>query len=222
MMNFNRTTYINIFFFLVIGIFFYGCAGETNYLVNLSFVKNAIINYHESGQFDEDVSEAVEKAKKEFDKITPSENSVVIFDVDATALSDYSFNKEWDFGYIAKDYDAWIDSANATAVPGVLNFYNYLIGRGFKIIFITGRKDFQYDVTIKNLKDVGFTKFDTLIVKDKSIYESIASIYKPEKRAQLVAKGYKIEGTLGDQWSDLDGPYHGIQVKIPNYQYFMK
>ena len=221
-MDSQKKKYFKIFSIIFFAISFSACSTEQKYLVNLTFVKDAIINYHESGRYDKDVTEAIEKAKKEFDKITPSKNSVVIFDVDATALSDYKFNKEWDFGYIAKDYDTWIDSANATAVPGVLDFYNYLINRGFKIIFITGRKDFQYDVTIKNLKAVGFTTFDTLIVKDKNNYETIASIYKPKKREQLVAKGYKIEGTLGDQWSDLNGPYHGIQIKIPNYQYFMK
>ncbi len=221
-MDSQKNKYLTIFSLILFAISFSACSSEQNYLVNLTFVKDAIINYHESGRFDKDVTEAIEKAKKEFDKITPAKNSVVIFDVDATALSDYKFNKEWDFGYIAKDYDTWIDSANAKAVPGILDFYNYLIDRGFKIIFITGRKDFQYGATMKNLKEVGFTKFDTLIVKDKARYETNAAIYKPEMRAQLIARGYKIEGTLGDQWSDLKGPNHGIQIKIPNYQYFIK
>lgn len=208
--------------FLFIGLILCSCASGPNYLVNLSFVKEAIVNYHESGSYDKDVNKAFEKAKNEFDKITPAKNSVVVFDVDATALSDYYFDKKQDFGYIPNDYDMWIDSANAPAVPGVLDFYNYLVNRGFKIIFITGRKNFQYDVTIKNLKAVGYTKFDTLIVKNNATNGVNASIYKPKIRTQLVAKGYKIEGTVGDQWSDLDGAYHGIQVKIPNYQYFLK
>ena len=221
-MDLQKNKYLKIFSLILFAISFSACSSEQNYLVNLSFVKDAIINYHESGRFDKDVTEAIEKTKKEFDKITPAKNSVVIFDVDATSLSDYTFDKNWDFGYIEKDYNMWIDSANAKAVPGVLDFYNYLIDRGFKIIFITGRKDFQYGATMKNLKEVGFTKFDTLIVKDKAHYETIAAIYKPEMRAQLVAHGYKIEGTLGDQWSDLKGPNHGIQIKIPNYQYLIK
>ena len=207
---------------ILIFILYGGCASEQNYLVNLSFVKEAIINYHESGEYDRDVNKAIEIAKKEFSKIAPAKNSAVVFDVDATALSDYKFNKEWDFGYIPKDYDTWIDSANAPAVPGVLDFYKYLIGRGFKIIFLTGRKDYQYYATMENLIKVGYEKFDTLIVKDKNYYDSLAVKYKSEKRTELTAKGYNIVGAIGDQWSDLEGPYHGIQVKIPDYQYYIE
>ena len=221
-MNSKRNKYLKVLSIIFFAISFSACTTEQKYLINLTFVKNAIIKYHESGKFDKDVSEITKKAKKEFDKITPTKNSVVIFDVDATALSDYSFNKDWDFGYIPKYYDMWIDSANAKTVPGILALYNYLINRGFKVIFITGRKDYQYDATFKNLKTAGFTQFDTLIVKDKNSYDTPAIKYKSGKRTELTVKGYEIVGTVGDQWSDLEGPYHGIQVKIPDYQYFIE
>ena len=43
--------------------------------------------------------------------------------------------------------------------------------------------------------------------------------FKSAKRVELIELGYEIIGTVGDQWSDLEGPHHGIQVKIPNYLY---
>jgi acid phosphatase len=202
-------------------LYFLGCASEPAYLENLTFVKDALINYHENGEFDTDTQAAVKKAIEELDKITPGEKSVVVFDVDETALSNYPFNKEQDFGYVEKYFDMWIDSAKAQPVTEVLNLYKYLIKRNFRVIFVTGRKTYQYDATFKNLISAGFTLFDTLIVKDKKYFGKTALKYKADKRMELVSKGYKIVGTVGDQWSDLEGSYTGIKIKIPNYQYYI-
>ncbi len=199
-----------------------GCSSEPAYLVNLSFVKDAVIKYHESGEFHRDAEKAVNEAIAQFDKITPSEKSVVIFDVDETALSNFEFNKEWDFGYVAKYFDMWVDSAKAPPVTEVLQLYNYLIDKNFRVIFLTARKENQYNATYSNLMNAGFTKFDTLIVKDKKYSGISAEIFKSDKRTMLSEKGYIIEGTVGDQWSDLNGGYHGIQVKIPDYQYYIR
>lgn len=218
-------TRLNIFLltlFISASLVLYGCSSGQTYLVNLDFVKDAIIDYHADGGFDKDTEDAVKEAINKFQDITPGEKTAVVFDVDEAALSNYQFIKDWDFGYIPKDFDAWIDSAKAPAIPQVLNLYNYLIGRNFKIVFITGRKDFQYEATRKNLLETGYTVFDTIIVKDKKYHGMTILKFKSEKREELVRRGYTIAGTVGDQWSDLEGPYHGIQVKIPNYQYFIK
>ena len=221
-MDFQINKYLKIFSIIFIAISFSACSTEQKYLVNLTFVKDAVINYQENGGFHRDATEAVENAKREFDKITPGKKTAVIFDVDETSISNYQFDKEWDFGYVQKYWDMWVDSAKAPAVPEVFDLYKYLLNRGFRIIFLTGRKDYQYYATMENLIKVGYEKFDTLIVRDKNYYDSLAINYKAEKRMELIAKGYKIVGTIGDQWSDLEGPYHGIQVKIPDYQYYIE
>lgn len=217
-----KNKYLKIFSIIFVAISLSACSTEQKYLVNLTFVKHAIMNYHDSGKYDKDVSEVIKKAEKEFDEITPAKNSAVVFDVDETVLSNYKFEKENDFGYVEKYWNMWVDSAKAPAITGVQGLYNYLVKRRFKIIFLTGRKDFQYEVTRKNLIDAGYTKFDTLIVRQKKYYSMTALEYKSDERTQLVKAGYKIDGTVGDQWSDLNGPYHGVQVKIPDYQYFIE
>ena len=80
----------------------------------------------------------------------------------------------------------------------------------------------MYNSTYQNLVDQGYTRFDTLIVRSSNEYKTTALTYKSQKRTELVKKGYNIVGDIGDQLSDLEGPYHGIQVKIPNYQYIIK
>ncbi|KAK8970220.1 hypothetical protein KSP40_PGU012163 [Platanthera guangdongensis] len=47
-----------------------------------------------------------------------------------------------------------------------------------------------------------------------------ARAYKSEKRAKLIAEGYRIHGSSGDQWSDLMGePMANRSFKVPNPMY---
>ena len=44
-----------------------------------------------------------------------------------------------------------------------------------------------------------------------------ALVYKSKKRTELNAKGYHIYTSIGDQWSDITGPYVGNRTfKVPN------
>jgi acid phosphatase len=197
-----------------------GCSGSSG-LINLGIAKDEVINYHNSGRYEMDIRDAVDKAIEKFDAVEPAQKAAVVFDVDETAITSYDFYKKWDFAYVPRYFDMWVDSAKAPAIPSVLDLYNYLLKRKFKVIFITGRKNFQYESTFKNLVSSGYSGFDTLITKGAEYAGQTAEKFKSEKRSELVENGYTIEGTVGDQWSDLKGPYHGIQVKIPNYMYII-
>jgi len=206
---------IKIFFFFVAPLFF-SCSRTVQHL---SDAKEEIISYYESGGLDKEIEEVVSKASSQFETVKVNNSAVVIFDVDDTALSYYELDKSISFGYAPELWDRWVEEKTVPAVRQVKNFYDFVIDKGFNVIFISGRKDYHYDGTIRNLLSVGYTQFDTLIVRGKVEYELDAIDYKSSKRKDLTAKGYKIVGTVGDQWSDLEGPYHGIQVKIPNYIY---
>ncbi len=197
------------------------CAPEAVHLINIGIAKDEVINYHNNGEYEKDTRKAIEEAIEKFNGIDPVQNAVVIFDIDETAISSYGFYRKWDFGYVPKYFDMWVDSAKGPAVPAVLDLYNYLLKKNFKIIFITGRKEYQYEPTIKNLIGAGYEHFDSLIVKGEEYSGQTAEKFKSEKRTELTKKGYIIAGTVGDQLSDLSGPYHGIQVKIPNYMYII-
>ncbi len=207
--------------FIIIPLLNWNCSPGSVSLINLGIAKDEVINYHNSGKYEIDTQEAVDEAIENFNSVTPGQNSAVVFDVDETALASYDFYKKWDFGYVPKYFDMWIDSAKAPAIPAVLDLYNYLLKRNFKIIFVTGRKEYQYEPTFKNLISAGYTQFDTLIIKGAEYAGQTAEKFKSDKRSELAEKGYIIAGTVGDQWSDLHGPHHGIQVKIPNYMYII-
>src|SRR5574338_190317 len=209
------------FFLIFIATFtFVSCS--SNQIINLRTAKDIVIDYYESGKYDEELTEVVNDAKKKFDKVEVESNSAVIFDVDETALNNYGLAKMMDFGYVYDLNKKWNEELKATAFKPVKDLYDYLLNKGFKIVFLTGRNSNEYDVTYKNLIKEGYTEFDTLITQNKEDQTLKSQEFKTKIRTELTHKGYQIVGTVGDQWTDLNGPYSGIQIKLPNYLYEVK
>jgi len=195
------------------------CASEKP--VNVTVARNEVKEYYESGKYDEELDEVIKNAREQFQEVEIKENSVVIFDVDETVLNNYGLAELMGFGYVYEMNKKWNAELKAPAIPQVKELYDFLIEKGAGIVFLTGRNIPEYEVTYKNLKQEGYTVFDTLITQREHEYELSAQEFKSSKRKELIEKGYEIIGTVGDQWSDLNGEYHGIQVKIPNYLYLI-
>lgn len=195
---------------------------SSNEIVNLRTAKDIVKNYYESGKYDEELNKVIQDAKRKFANVKVSDNSVVIFDVDETALNNYGLAKMMDFGYVYDLNKKWNEELKAPAFEPTKDLYNSLLNKGFKIIFLTARNSNEYDVTYKNLLQAGYTVFDTLITQSKADQKLKSEEFKSKVRTELTNKGYEIVGTVGDQWTDLNGPYSGIQIKVPNYLYEIK
>lgn len=130
--------------------------------------------------------------------------------------------KALDYGNENKMWDEWTYAAKAKAIPQTKKLYDYLVSKGVKILFITGRNVKYYDATRKNLIDEGYTKIDTLIFRGENELKMTAVQYKSHYREELTKKGLKIIANIGDQWSDSEGGYSGLVIKLPNYLYFTK
>jgi len=209
----NSRIILAIVFFVTVS----GCVHH--HPLNLTIAKERVEKYHSCGQYDKDLDNVVHCALKHFKNISPCNNATVVFDIDDTILSGYCNEKSISFGYIPKLSHEWILRADAPAIQQTKHLYDYLVGRGFHIIFLTGRKHDEYDATIKNLNAQGFTHFDKLIVREQYEQNLTAKAYKSARRKQLTKEGYRIVGDVGDQWSDLEGGYSGYKIKIPNYRY---
>lgn len=190
--------------------------------LNLTDARSEVIEFYESGKYDEELNEVIKNAREQLQEVELKENFVVIFDVDETALSNYELAERMGFGYVYEMNKEWNAEMKAPAIPQVKELYNFMIEKGAGIIFLTGRNIPEYEVTYKNLKLQGYDVFDTLITQREYEYELTAQEFKSSKRKELTEEGYEIIGTVGDQWSDLNGEYHGIQVKIPNYLYLIE
>lgn len=188
-------------------------------LINLRLAKDRVKDYYESGKYDEDLEEIYSKAKSQIEKIKIKNNSTAIFDVDDTALSNYQISKRLDFGFDYQIVQNWVMSAKLPAIKQTLDFYNYLKSKGIKLIFLTGRQTEEYDATYKNLVELGYRDFDTIIVRNELERKIGAAEFKSKKRKELTEKGYEIIICVGDQWTDFEGDYTGIKIKLPNYLY---
>ena len=81
---------ITFYTFTYISLLLLSCTEEKP--VNLSVSREEVKEYYESGKFDEELDEVIDEAKSEFDKVDIKNNSVVIFDVDETALDNYGLS----------------------------------------------------------------------------------------------------------------------------------
>lgn len=179
-------------------------------------------NYYESGEFDKECSIAIEEGKKKIETLNLKNKPTVVFDIDETALSNYEHTKEIGFGFVFKLWDEWLEKADAKAIPETKKFYDWLIEKNIHIVFISGRDEETYLATLKNLKDQGYSKFDTLIVRTSLTKKIPAAEWKAIERAKLVENGFDIIACIGDQWSDMVGGNTGIKIKLPNYLYIIE
>lgn len=162
----------------------------------------------------EKIDSVISKALYYFKSIQPTDTSVILFDVDNTAL--YMGN--------------WAQAAMSLhrqmpAIAEVLDLYHELVNLGFKIVFVTARP-FPFAVqTRRNLIDVGYTKFEQLLTRalddkhssSREMYMSISK-FKRRKWQQLLQEGYVIVGSVGNNETDF-GPETGYAVRLPNYPF---
>ncbi len=93
-------------------------------------------------------------------------------------------------------WDEWCNLAQAKAVPGAVEFLIHARKFGVSVFYITNRRDHLKEVTMKNLRDLGFPQ-----VEEKNMYFRTTESSK-EGRRQEVAKIYHISMFIGDNLAD--------------------
>lgn len=211
-------------FILLYVLIIYGCS-TTKEPINLFYAKQEVREYFDdSTRYWKEVQRVCNEAKKYVEKnLDKSKNNIAIFDIDETSLNNLEYIKAFDFGYSQETWEAWVDSAKATAIQPVLELFIFLKQKGVKVFFITGRHESKYikdpDPTVKNLIDVGFKNFDGIFFKPRTP-KMKTSEFKSQVRKKLVEEnGYHILINIGDQYSDFRGEYPGKTFKLPNPAY---
>jgi hypothetical protein len=163
------------------------------------------------------------------------EKLAIVMDIDETTLSNYCEMRREEFGYISSLYRPWEVSPDAAvAIPGALRLFNEAREAGVAVFFITGRMGkpdprVQYigvgdetAATARNLKAAGFHGYAGLRLRNGDENHMPTIAYKSQERRLIVADGYRIVLSIGDQWSDLLGePQADVSVKLPNPFYFL-
>ena len=152
-----------------------------------------------------------------------SEKLALVLDIDETTLSNWSEMDAANFEYKSKEFNAWLESAQAPAIPGTLRLYQVARELGVAVFFITGRPETQRAATETNLRMRGFEGWQGLILRSSEEKGMTALAYKSAERAKIKAAGYRMVLNVGDQWSDLRGaPEAEYSVKYPDPYYFIK
>lgn len=150
------------------------------------------------------------------------EKPALVLDIDETALSNYPEMAAEDFGFIEKDWDTWVVSAKAKAIPGTLKLEQKAEALGVAVFFITGRRYDQREATEQNLREAGYAGWAGLTLRSKDELREATIEYKSAARERIVQAGYSIILNVGDQWSDLKGaPQAEYSVKLPNPYYYI-
>jgi len=197
---------------------------------NLGRLKTHLRAYHDCtckcGCYTKDLDIQADRAmaflRRRAARRSPNEKLALVLDIDETALSNWPELLNADFAFAKKDFDAWTDSAQASAIPGTLRVVKEARSLGVSVFFITGRPEPQRDATERNLRAQGYESWQQLFLRQPDQGSQPTIAYKSAARAKIVAQGYKIVLSAGDQWSDLKGtPEAEFSVKYPNPFYYI-
>ncbi len=224
-MQFNKQCF-SIFGILL--LFSTSLLAAANTPPNLDKIKQELIQYHDSGQYNSDIH-AITKKAMQYVKYRVSKNKVsnnpkklaAIFDIDETSLSNYPAMVKMGFGGKTKAIVNAEDLANDRPIGSVLRLYNYARKNGVTVFFVTGRKSYQRQATIKNLRLAGYKGWKALFMKRNDYDQDSVIPYKSSVRERITKMGYDIILNIGDQWSDLKGRYSDKKYKLPDPYYYI-
>lgn len=203
----------------------------SEHIPNLDKLKEELKQYHACtcacGCYAKDLDLQADRAiaflRARAARTKPGEKPALVLDIDETTLSNYEEMEKAGFAYDAKVFNAWVDSAQAPAIPGTLRLFNEAKRLGVSIFFLTGRGEAQRAVTERNLHTAGFVGWQGLILRSPGQQKLTAELYKSGQREDIVAQGYRIVLNVGDQWSDLrSAPEAEYSVKYPDPYYFLR
>lgn len=122
----------------------------------------------------------------------------VILDADETIVDNSAYqatNILENKTYSSESWKAWVDKAQATAIPGALEFLNFAAKNNVEIFIVTNRKENEVESSFKNFKKLKFP------IKLENIFARGKSSSKEERRTSIAQK-YEIVLMLGDNMAD--------------------
>jgi hypothetical protein len=147
----------------------------------------------------------------------PMHKLAVVFDIDETSLSNYSFLAA--SGFSSAGLVPAAVSGTSPAIQPTLALYRDAESHGVAVFFITGRPSQIQSITENNLKSQGYNQgWNGISFKPSSMG---TEAFKSGERAKIEQQGFDIAVNIGDQESDLDGGHADHDFKLPNPFYFI-
>lgn len=195
---------------------------------NLSFIKKQLIQYYESGEYEQDIQAVTDKAEHYLAQRVAQNNSAkqpeklaIVFDIDETMLSSFTLMKRLSFGLVNDDILRDQPDETDRPIRPVLALYHRALHDHVAVFIVTGRHVFLKDKTIQHLKAAGFTYWNTIYFKPNNFKAKTNAVYKSAVRKHIDDEGYRIIINIGDQDSDLKGNFAEKAYKLPNPFYYI-
>ena len=191
---------------------------------NLSDIKQQLVDYVRSGQYDREIVDVVKAAHDWVETRTASPKSgeklAAIFDIDETSLSGLSEMAQCDF-CSPSARSSIFPPGRLTAIKPVLDLYNFAKSKGVAMFFLTGRYETGREIATSNLTAAGYAGWTDILFRPNANSQT-AALMKAGVRKTVEQKGYKIILNIGDQLSDLAGGYSERTYKLPDPFYFVE
>ena len=149
---------------------------------------------------------------RDLDEVTSAQKRAVVVDIDETVLD----NSPYEAGIIGKNFGypsgwaEWINAAEAEALPGAVEFLNYVLEKGADVFYVSNRKVEFKEATMKNLKALGFPQ----VVDTHMLLKEETSDKEP-RRLQVRAD-HRIVLIIGDNLNDFDNIFRkkGVDERL--------
>ncbi|AZI14804.1 5'-nucleotidase, lipoprotein e(P4) family [Avibacterium paragallinarum] len=164
----------------------------------------------QSGEYQALAYQAFNMAKIAFDqaKATKGKKKAVVVDLDETMM-DNSAYAGWQVqtgrSFNGDDWTRWVNARQTAAVPGAVEFNNYVNSHNGKVFYVSNRKDaIEKAATLDDLKTLGFVG-----ASEDVLYLKKEKSNKLARFAEIEKLGYDIVLYVGDNLNDFgDATYH--------------
>lgn len=137
----------------------------------------------------------------------------VVLDLDETVVDNSPYEarviqdgKSFD----RQSWSAWVNEANADAVPGALEFLHFADSLGFSLFYVSNRSVENLGPTLANLVDLGVPQADSTTVLLKEDTSD-----KTARRA-IVSENHEIILLIGDQIGDIAADFAAAEKELQN------
>ena len=134
----------------------------------------------------------------------------VILDIDETVLDNSAYEAGLiidNADYTSTSWTKWCEERRAGSITGAVDFCKYAAARNVQVIYITNRKQIEYNATRDNLLREGFPE----PVDDTTLLMRTGSSNKTDRR-KTVSEKYRILLLIGDNGGDFLGGFTGASL----------
>ena len=196
---------------------------------NLSLLKSNVQSYHDSGEYEAELSKVAANADAYImkranvnSKLSVPQKLALVLDIDETSISNYNNMLQHDFSGNFSVIEKSFLNTKAVPIRPILALYNDALKHHVAVFFITGRPEKYKESTIASLSFAGYHDWTNLYLKPDNYHEKSIVQFKSQMRTSLEKQGYTVIASIGDQWSDLQGGAAEHVYKLPNPYYFIK